>query len=358
MYYSNVSDIRPEDVHPFVKNRNTNKIVRYFDKEKSVFHPWKALTPLAQEQAFASDLEKNKITKLIKNDEDVSIKKPNFIANEFLFLQRDATLKYLKENYVFLLECYLELQYNSVYPFVNKIEMANFAEKSKLIDEKLNMSNCDLLFVSSHDQKKGGIKQKMGLIRCEFMEYIVRLAAFKYIASGTVKTYLEAVQLVLDRYIKPNFKPMSWQLFRDEELWTLEVNDVFETNLEGIMKLHNNYYTPTQRYMSDKDATNLLTKDGKLDLTYTQAKYCLSFCKMPIKDECAEFDKYRVLQPVELMEMIGRAAKAKFTNTVYDDEPLERRIEMVLDLLFPIVQFKRREVKGGAESESQSDEDY
>ena len=151
MYYSNVSDIRPEDVHPFVKNRNTNKIVRYFDKEKSVFHPWKALTPLAQEQAFASDLEKNKITKLIKNDEDVSIKKPNFIANEFLFLQRDATLKYLKENYVFLLECYLELQYNSVYPFVNKIEMANFAEKSKLIDEKLNMSNCDLLFVSSHD---------------------------------------------------------------------------------------------------------------------------------------------------------------------------------------------------------------
>ena len=42
------------------------------------------------------------------------------------------------------------------------------------------------------------------------MEYIVRLAAFKYIASGTVKTYLEAIQIVLDRYIKLNFKPMSW----------------------------------------------------------------------------------------------------------------------------------------------------
>ena len=37
--------------------------------------------------------------------------------------------------------------------------------------------------------------------------------------------------------------------------------------------------------MSDKDATNLLTKDGTLDLTYTQAKYCLSYSKMPTKDE-------------------------------------------------------------------------
>ena len=52
----------------------------------------------------------------------------------------------------------MELQYNSVYPFVNKIELSNFAEKAKLIDERLNMANCDLLFVSANDNKKGGIK--------------------------------------------------------------------------------------------------------------------------------------------------------------------------------------------------------
>ena len=156
MYYSNVSDIRPEDVHPFVKTAQNNKIVRYFNKEKSVFHPWKGLSPQAMEQAFHGDIEKNKITKLIKNDDDVSYF--SSIVNYFLFLQRAATIKLLQDNYQFLLECYLELQYNSVYPFINKIELANFAEKSKLIDEKLNMANCDLLFVSSNDQKKGGIK--------------------------------------------------------------------------------------------------------------------------------------------------------------------------------------------------------
>ena len=115
--------------------------------------------------------------------------------------------------------------------------------------------------------------------------------------------------------MKPNYKPMPWQKFRDEELWTLEVNDLFETNFDGIMKLHGCYFTPTQRYMSDKDATNLLTKDAQLDLTYTQAKYCLSFCKMALKDEIHEFEKYYKLQPVELMEMIGRAAKIRFEKT-------------------------------------------
>jgi len=104
--------------------------------------------------------------------------------------------------------------------------------------------------------------------------------------------------------------------------------------------------------MSDKDATNLLTKDCNLDLSYTQAKYCLSFCKMPLRDEVSSFEMYYKLKPVELMEMIGRAAIIRFANSSDDSEPLERKIEMVMDMLFPLVKFKRREVVGGAESES------
>ena len=44
-YYSNVSDIRPEDVHPYVKVANRNQAVRVFNKEKSVFQPWLELKP-------------------------------------------------------------------------------------------------------------------------------------------------------------------------------------------------------------------------------------------------------------------------------------------------------------------------
>ena len=79
---------------------------------------------------------------------------------------------------------------------------------------------------------------------------------------------------------------------------------------------------------------------------------------MTIKDEMGEFEKYRKVAPVELYEMIGRAAEIKFVGTDLEDEPLHVRIEMVLDLLFPLVRFKRKEVNVGEESESQSDEDY
>lgn len=77
-----------------------------------------------------------------------------------------------------------------------------------------------------------------------------------------------------------------------------------------------------------------------------------------MKDELADFEKYNKLQPVELMEMMGRAAKIKYQNTEYEDEPLERRIEIVMDMLFPLVGFRRREVAHVSESESQSDSDY
>ena len=102
----------------------------------------------------------------------------------------------------------------------------------------------------------------------------------------------------------------------------------------------------------------MLSRDAFADMTYTQAKYCLSFSKMAIKDEVQEFEKYQKVQPVELYEIIGRAAKVKYQNTDFEEEPLARKIEMMLDLLFPLIRFTRREVVRDEEDESASDDDY
>ena len=56
--------------------------------------------------------------------------------------------------------------------------------------------------------------------------------------------------------------------------------------------------------------------------------------------------------------MIGRIASIKYANTEFEDEPLARRVEMVLDHIFKLVNFTRREVPPGEESESESDDDY
>ena len=169
------------------------------------------------EQTFKIDYEQTKISKLIKDPLDLV-----------------QTRDFLDENYAYFKELYLNSQYNSVYPFVNKLETASFCERALLVDSVLNTSNCDLLFVSCNTTNKGGIKQKTGLLRCEFLEYIVRLANFKFIQTGTTATFLQAVKKVFDEFIKPNIVLLPWQEFRDEELWTIEVNDVLDANLEGI----------------------------------------------------------------------------------------------------------------------------
>lgn len=72
MYYSDISDIRTEEIHPckrpssilnyffsqcllpltVLKAANSNKFVRVFNKEKSVFAPWKQDTKKTIEDAF------------------------------------------------------------------------------------------------------------------------------------------------------------------------------------------------------------------------------------------------------------------------------------------------------------------
>lgn len=121
----------------------------------------------------------------------------------------------MEQEYEFIKLCFTNLLYNSVYPFVNKLELSNFCELSKLIDKNLNLSNCDLLFVSSEDKKKYGvIKKKAGLIRCEFLEYLVRLANFKYVQTGIIPKISDAVKHVINDWVKPNFTPLPWQDFR------------------------------------------------------------------------------------------------------------------------------------------------
>jgi len=66
--------------------------------------------------------------------------------------------------------------------------------------------------------------------------------------------------------IRPNVKPeiYNWQSWRDQYLWTLEINDLLQANLDSLKLVHNYYITPTQKYMTFKDGINLLTKDSGL----------------------------------------------------------------------------------------------
>ena len=56
--------------------------------------------------------------------------------------------------------------------------------------------------------------------------------------NPAVVTIADCVERLITESLQPHFTPGPWQSFRDEELWTREVNLVFYDNREGLKKLY------------------------------------------------------------------------------------------------------------------------
>ena len=52
-------------------------------------------------------------------------------------------------------------------------------------------------------------------------------------------TFTESWNMLFNHHIKPHTTLLpEWQKFRNRLLWTLDVNDVLEVNLDEIKKVH------------------------------------------------------------------------------------------------------------------------
>lgn len=98
----------------------------------------------------------------------------------------------------------------------------------------------DRLFIASNveleNQEENPDKE---LIRFEFMELLVRIANVKFRQPGIVATYAEAMEMFIEKNIIPGSNHYEWQGFREETLYTVEVNDVFYANTENLKKVYN-----------------------------------------------------------------------------------------------------------------------
>ena len=117
-------------------------------------------------------------------------------------------IQLFKDNMSFLKDVYLDLQSNSIYPFITMIELGTMCQRAKLIDDRLKFANIDLLYYSSYEKAKiGQVKGKAGLLRFEFMEFLFRVAKFKLVETKICKTYKEALKKIIDENLKPNYRP-------------------------------------------------------------------------------------------------------------------------------------------------------
>jgi len=78
------------------------------------------------------------------------------------------------------------------------------------------------------------------LCRFEFFEILIRIAIGKYVATKREKTAIAGFKRLLTKLVLPYYeKSTHWQRFRDQVLWTYEVNEIFEINLDRLHRLYN-----------------------------------------------------------------------------------------------------------------------
>jgi hypothetical protein len=91
--------------------------------------------------------------------------------------------------------------------------------------------------------------------------------------------------MIIKEYIVPNYDWVPWQEWRDLELWTLEVNDMFYANLDHIRRIWTHYFSPSKKYFSMSDAHSLFLRDTKTEITEKDFYFAYGMSKMTISKE-------------------------------------------------------------------------
>lgn len=142
----------------------------------------------------------------------------------------------LNQNIQFLLNLHIDLVSESTIGYIQNNDYVNFYRAYNLTSDQLKASSIDLIYVSV--STNGGLK-KQGINRAELIESLIRIAKARYIdgPKGGKLKLTEALSLLIESCLKPNASFVDQhQTTRLEKIWTIDMNDLLETNLD-LLKL-------------------------------------------------------------------------------------------------------------------------
>lgn len=180
----------------------------------------------------------------------------------------------------------------------------------------------DRIFVSvNYDTQYQDLNDVYTLCRYEFVEILPRLAYDKFYITGKVPTMHQALEKLVQEHILPNnHEQISWQTFRSNHVWNLDVDDTLRPNLANLELLYTRFAASglqTKKYMSMQDALNMyeyvhqnLPNFFKGSYHEQQRLIALSYglSKMTIEDEFEEIEKFNMLEMCEFYEFLCRWA--------------------------------------------------
>ena len=97
------------------------------------------------------------------------------------------------------------------------------------------------------------------------------------------------------------------------------------------------FFQPRAKFLDQKDAVAIFCKHTDT-LPEGEANYIYGMSKMTNPIESKEIKKHRtIVNVVELIEMIGRAADLRYKTGPEKDKPMQYKIGLVLDKILAII---------------------
>eukprot|EP00349_Pseudokeronopsis_sp_Brazil_P006027 CAMPEP_0202967230 /NCGR_PEP_ID=MMETSP1396-20130829/12024_1 /ASSEMBLY_ACC=CAM_ASM_000872 /TAXON_ID= /ORGANISM="Pseudokeronopsis sp., Strain Brazil" /LENGTH=291 /DNA_ID=CAMNT_0049692037 /DNA_START=293 /DNA_END=1165 /DNA_ORIENTATION=+ len=229
-----ITPVREEDIPIVVKKTKMKVTERVFKKDASVFKDWKEDTPFLLEKCMQHDKQCWKVPRFIKDPSE-----------------QDKVWDILVQNFKKLKDLFLTLSCRSIYPCISWMDFSNYCDQCRIPDKNVPLATVDRLFIATNVELEAmDDNPDKALCRFEFLEILVRIANSKYKEPGLAANYSDALQKLLSTNIFPAVQPAPWQEWREQELWTIDVNDLLEANLEGLKKVFSYYFDPRKKYMS------------------------------------------------------------------------------------------------------------
>lgn len=173
-------------------------VERKFEKEISIWKPWRTDTAGTISQAYNEDIKGWKGYRFIKIEDD-----------------RADTEAIIKKYYPMLKDMFYYIASNSVWPNIGQLDFCEFASKSKILDGVVNISAVDRTYIAATLKVVDTAAPCLGLRRFEFLEILVRLANIKYLETKIVKTFAQAAEKLFKDCMIANYTIEPWQEFRN-----------------------------------------------------------------------------------------------------------------------------------------------
>lgn len=192
------------------------------------------------------------------------------------------------------------------------------------------------------------------------------MAKAKYYDVGITKSLHEALEKLVCEHIAQEWKSNSWHDLRLKRIWTTEVNDLLDTNLDGLKKVFRSCFDLSavrkKRWMDLKEADYFMQQSmPELRVNVKIARKCYFLSKMTCSDEQGKIEQYNKLLFVEFLEMLCRIAYEHFEDVYTRDWPYMQKLETVLQNVLAIKQIEMKPVTIETKIDSDvdiSDDDY